>query len=144
MSKSLLFTLLLAFVAALAGVLIGRTFMPAPEAPETALHSVLYREIDLNADQRARLETLNQGFYAQKAKLEAAMKADNALLAQAITREHGYGPQVAAAVDRSHQAMGALQKATLEHVFAMRGILRPDQLERYDKAVAGALTAPAP
>ena len=34
-----------------------------------------------------------------------------------------------------------MQKATLEHVFAMRSILRPDQTARFDAAVVKALTA---
>ena len=55
-----------------------------------------------------------------------------------------WGPQtlllaVDRAVDRSHMAMGELQKATLSHVFAMRAVLRPDQAEIFDKAVAEAL-----
>jgi nickel and cobalt resistance protein CnrR len=71
------------------------------------------------------------------------MRADNARLAAAIEAEHGYGPQVAAAVNASHMAMGALQKETLAHIFAMRQLLRPDQAARFDEAVAGSLTAPA-
>ena len=53
------------------------------------------------------------------------------------------GPQVAAAVDRSHGAMGELQKETLNHMFAMRQILRPDQARTFDRAVVKALTADA-
>ena len=52
-------------------------------------------------------------------------------------------PQVAAAVDRSHGAMGELQKETLNHMFAMRQILRPDQTTAFDRAVVKALTADA-
>jgi hypothetical protein len=143
--RALLLTGLLAFVAALAGVVAGRALVPAPAAaPETELHALLHGKLDLDAGQRQRLDTLNRDYYARKNRLEAEMRAQNAALAQAIAREHGYGPQVAAAVDRSHHVMGALQKATLEHVFAMRAILRTDQTGAYDAAVAKALTAPAP
>ena len=62
--------------------------------------------------------------------------------AAAIAAEHGYGPRVAQAVDRSHQAMGELQKETLKHIFAMRGVLRPDQAALFDAAVVKALTQP--
>ena len=37
--------------------------------------------------------------------------------------------------------MGQLQKETLEHVFAMRAVLRPDQAVQFDAAVVKALTA---
>ena len=50
------------------------------------------------------------------------------------------GPQVAAAVDSSHKAMGELQKVTLEQIFAMRRVLRPDQAARFDATVVKALT----
>lgn len=49
---------------------------------------------------------------------------------------------MAGAVDRSHQAMGLLQKQTLQHLFAMRAVLRPDQAARFDAAMVEALTAP--
>ena len=80
--------------------------------------------------------------YIKKIDGQAQMRADNARLASAIKAEHGYGPQVAAAVNSSHMAMGELQKATLAHVFAMRQLLRPDQATRFDAAVAATLTQP--
>jgi hypothetical protein len=142
--QRLLATLVVAFLAALAGVLAGRALVRPAPASETALHAVLYHALDLDAGQRARLDALNTAFATRKAALEAEMKADNARLAQAIQQDGGYGPHVAAAVDRTHHVMGTLQKETLEHVFAMRAQLKPHQLPRYDAAVARALTAPAP
>ena len=62
---------------------------------------------------------------------------------QAIAAERDDGPRVAAAVDASHRTMGALQKATLAHVFAMRRLMRPDQTAAFDRVVVRALT-PAP
>ena len=62
-------------------------------------------------------------------------------MAEAIAAEHVYGPRVAAAVDGSHRSMAAVQKATLEHVFAMRAILRPDQAAKFDAALDRTLTA---
>jgi hypothetical protein len=71
------------------------------------------------------------------------MRADNERLAKAIAAEHGYGPKVAEAVDRTHHVMGQLQKETLQHIFAMRGVLRPDQAAQLDAAIVKALTQPA-
>jgi hypothetical protein len=68
------------------------------------------------------------------------MRAENAMLAEAIAAEHGNGPRVAAAIDASHRTMGELQKETLVHVFAMRALLRPDQAAKFDAAVTKALT----
>nr|WP_255587211.1 periplasmic heavy metal sensor [Hephaestia mangrovi] len=131
----------IAFVAAVAGVFVGRALLPTPPSPSTELHELLHRELDLDVRQKAQLEKLEAQYARRRTTIEAAMKADNARLAEAIESEHGYGPEVAAAVDASHADMGRLQKATLAHVFAMRQILRPDQAERYDRAVVKALTA---
>lgn len=131
------------FLAALAGVLIGRGISDQrPEQP-SALHEFLHDELDLDAGQLARIEGLEKQFAIRKRALELELRADNARLAAAIEAEHGYGPRVTAEIDRSHQAMGELQKETLSHIFAMRAVLRPDQAEKFDRAVVKALTADA-
>ncbi|RYY29375.1 MAG: periplasmic heavy metal sensor [Sphingomonadales bacterium] len=132
---------LVAFVMAIAGVLLTRTLLPAPVAPETALHKLIHDELDLDAAQHAKIEALEKSFAERRNALEAEMRADNVRLAGAIQNEHGYGPGVASAIDASHQAMGELQKETVQHLFAMRGVLRPDQAARFDATVTKALTA---
>lgn len=129
-----------AFLAALAGVGVGRMFMPPPKPLESDLHRLLHDDLDLNATQEKRIHELEQHYDQRRQALENEMRQDNTLLAAAIRAEHGYGPQVSAAIDRSHRAMGELQKATLQHVFAMRNELRPDQAKRFEEAVASALT----
>lgn len=135
----------LALVAALvialgvAGVWLGRMLQPAPHHSGAELHALMHEDLDLDLGQVAQLEVLERDFASRRAALEARLKADNARLAAAIAAEHQYGPRVAAAVDATHMAMGDLQKATLEHVFAMRAILRPDQQARFDAAIAQSL-----
>jgi len=132
---------LIGFAAAFAGVVAGRAFIaPAPPV-ENEVHALLHHALDLDPGQVARIEALENGFAARKAALEAELREDNVRLAAAIKAEHGYGPKVAAAVDMSHHAMGELQKETLQHIFEMRGVLRPDQAEKFDDAVVQALTA---
>lgn len=131
----------IAFLAALAGVLVGRTYIPQSSPVETELHAFLHHDLGLDKAQHARMEEIEQRFMVRKQALELEMRADNARLADAIETEHGYGPAVATAVDRSHKAMGQLQKETLEHVFAMRAILKPGQVAKFDAAVVKALTA---
>lgn len=137
-------TLLIAaivFVAAFAGVWAGRTLLPTKPAADSELHALIHDRLDLDAAQHTKLDALERQFAIRRKALDLEMRADNATLAAAIEAEHGYGPQVSAAIDRSHQAMGELQKETLEHVFAMRAILRPDQAAKFDEAVVKALTA---
>lgn len=133
-----------AFVAAVAGVWAGRELFPSPPRPGVELHSLLHEGLELDEAQRSKLERLESRFAVRRRALELELRADNARLADAIEAEHGNGPQVAAAVDSSHNSMGELQKETLNHMFSMRQILRPDQARTFDRAVVKALTADAP
>ncbi len=136
----LILCVIVAFVAAIGGVFVGRALMPAPAQPGAELHDVLHHRLALNAVQETRLKELEQRFAVERRALELELRADNARLAEAIEAEHGNGPRVAAAVDRSHAAMGELQKATLVHIFAMRQLLQPNQTAQFDQAVVRALT----
>lgn len=131
---------LFAFGAAVGGVLIGRTWTASPPPVEFELHDLLHNDLRLDATQEQRIEEIERQYALRRQALELELRSDNARLASAIEAEHGYGPQVAGAVDASHTAMGEVQKVTLEHIFAMRSVLRPDQAARFDAAVVKALT----
>ncbi|MDQ8757387.1 periplasmic heavy metal sensor [Sphingosinicella sp. LHD-64] len=139
--KRLTLFAVIAFAAAIAGVVVGRTFVVPDRPVENELHDLLHSQLDLDPQQRARIEVIERDFATRRHALERELRDDNVRLAAAIQAERGYGPRVAAAVDRSHAAMGQLQKETLEHIFAMRGVLRADQATRFDEAVVKALTA---
>ncbi len=138
---SILLAVALAFVAAVSGALLGRALLPAPRPDPGALHHLLHEQLGLDPAQTARIAGIEADFARRRQLLDARQRAANADLAAAIAAEHGYGARVAAAVDGTHLAMGALQKATLEHVFAMRAVLRPDQAARFDAALGKALTS---
>lgn len=131
---------LLAFAAAIIGVFAGRALIPQRSHTGTELHNLLHDQLELSVEQRARVDAIERSFAVRRQALEYELRADNAKLAAAIEAEHGYGPRVASAVEASHYAMGELQKATLEHVFAMRSVLTPAQTPAFDKAVVKALT----
>lgn len=143
MSKRLLTITVIAFLAAIAGVFIGRQIVkPAPQ-PGAELHAVLHERLSLDTDQERQLRALEESFAVRRRALELELRAENARLAEAISAEHGNGPRVTAAVHASHATMGELQKETLAHIFAMRQILRPDQATTFDQAVTRALTEDA-
>ncbi len=133
----------IAFVAAVAGVWVGRALISPSHRQGSELHEVLHHQLNLDDRQKTQLEALEQRFAVRRRALELQLRSDNARLADAIQAEHGIGPRVTAAVDASHGAMGELQKETLAHIFAMRGILRPDQAATFDRAVVKSLTADA-
>lgn len=138
--RGLLITAVVALAAGFTGVGIGKlAFDRAHRQP--SLHEVIHNELQLTTDQTRRIESLEADFAVRKRALELEMRAANAALASAIREEHGYGPRVTDAVERFHHAMGQLQTETIRHVFAMREVLTPDQMQVFDNTVVSALTA---
>jgi Spy/CpxP family protein refolding chaperone len=131
-----------AFAAALGATWLSRSLAGHGHPEGGALHVLMHEQLNLDTAQQAKIEVLERQFAERRKVLDAQLRQANTQLASAIANEHQYGPKVAEAVDRSHMAMGDLQKATLSHVFAMRAVLRPDQAARFDTAVAKALTRP--
>ena len=130
-----------AFIAAIVGVVLGRVLVEQPRQNETELHALMHRELTLTAEQQTRLDAIEARYSGQREALELELRAANIRLAQAIEAEHGYGPRVTRAVDDMHMTMGALQKETLRHLFAMRSVLDEDQAAMFDRVVVKALTA---
>lgn len=140
--RGLAITAVVAFAAGLAGVWVGMAGMHAlHHQSRPVLHDVVHERLNLTPEQTARIETIEADFAARRRAREAEMQAANAELAAAIREEHGYGPRVTAAVERFHHAMGELQSETIQHVFAMREVLTPEQQALFDTTVVDALTA---
>src|SRR3546814_12981563 len=72
-----------------------------PGASETELHALLHSQLDLTAQQEARIERIEADFTGRRHALEKEMRAANVRLAQAIEAEHGDGPRVTEAIDHS-------------------------------------------
>lgn len=140
--RSALVTIILAFVAGIAGMWLGHQLLAAP-GHGRSLHAMVHEELSLSADQERDLSALETAFAARQKVLEGEMREANAELAAAIRASESAGPAVEAAVHHFHDAMGALQAETIEHVFAMRKVLTPDQRKRFDDKVGQALTAGA-
>lgn len=140
-SKRLVLIAIVAFVAAMGGTYAGRVLLAPEKQTETELHALLHTELELDPAQQAKIEAVEQRFATRRKALELEMRAANAHLATAMQAEHGYGPEVTAAIDHTHMVMGEMQKETLEHLFAMRAVLRPDQAVKFDRTVTRALTS---
>lgn len=136
--RALLITIVVAFLAGLGGIGVGKLVFQRPHTP--SVHESLHRELDLTPEQDKKIAELERAFSGRRSALELEMRAANAELASAMRDEHAYGPRVTTAVERFHHAMGQLQSETLQHVFAMREVMTPDQRQRFDNIVATALT----
>lgn len=141
--RRLLLIAVVAFAAAFVGTYAGRTVFAPDGKTETELHALLHNDLNLDAMQKAKIEAIEQRFATRRKALELEMRAANAHLAAAMQAEHGYGPEVTAAIDHTHMVMGEMQKETLEHLFAMRAVLNADQARSFDQTVVKALTAEA-
>lgn len=136
--KSIALTAVLAALASGLATWASATWIMRERQPPT-LHSVVHDKLDLSEDQDRRLDAVEARFAARRPALEAEVRAANRELAAAIAASEGDTPQVQAAIDHFHVAMGELQKATIAHVFEMRAVLTPAQAEVFDAAVVNAL-----
>ncbi len=138
--RNLLITLTLAILAAGGGAWLSARYVISRNASGPSLHDMVHRDLDLTAEQSRRLDVIEQAYAAERGALEADVRKANHELADAIRDGHRDSPRVEAAVDHLHHAMGALQKATIAHVFDMRAVLTPEQARAFDAEVFAALT----
>jgi Spy/CpxP family protein refolding chaperone len=143
LTRNLLLTLVLSVLGAAVGAWGGAQYVVHRMQRPPALHELLHEELKLTPDQSARIEGMEREHATRRRALEAEMRAANADLAQAFEAQHAYTPEVQAAVDRFHRAMGELQKETIVHTLAMRAVLTPAQTTRFDDTVVRSLTQDA-
>ncbi|MDG2520272.1 periplasmic heavy metal sensor [Caulobacter segnis] len=108
------------------------------------VHNLLLQDIKTTPEQDERLKVLEGEYESLRKRREAELRMANAELAAAILKGHAYTPEVQAAVERFHHAMGEFQKETIVHVLEMRAVLNPEQAARLDKRVSEALTTQEP
>jgi Spy/CpxP family protein refolding chaperone len=123
------------------GVWLGAQILVPRPALDNSLHTLVHEQLDLTTDQKRALESIETAFAAHRQTLEKEMRAANTELAAAIRSSETAGPGVDAAVHHFHEAMGELQTETINHVFAMRRILTPEQRKRFDEKIGEALTS---
>ncbi|MDO9223854.1 MAG: periplasmic heavy metal sensor [Caulobacter sp.] len=138
--RNLLITVVLAVLAAGGGASLCAYYVISHQTVGPSLHDMVHRDLDLTPEQSRRLDAIEEKYATERKLLEADVRAANRELAGAIREGHKDSPQVEAAIDHLHMAMGALQKATIAHVFDMRAVLTPDQARAFDAEVIAALT----
>jgi Spy/CpxP family protein refolding chaperone len=141
--RNAVITIVLGLVAGVAGMWIGRQAFAGPDKFDGSLHGMVHKGLSLTPEQNQSLDALETAFAARRTILENEMRIANAELAAAIRSSETAGPEVEAAVHHFHDAMGALQTETIDHVFAMRRVLTPEQRAKFDDRIAQALTTDA-
>ena len=128
-------------LAAAAGGWVGIQYGLREARSSPGLDELLHSELNLTPDQEQRIATMESQFATRRKMLEDEMRAANRDLAAAIAAEHEYGPRAQSAIERFHTAESALQEETVKHILAMRIVLTPEQMTRFDQAVSTALTS---
>lgn len=138
--RALMITLMLALFAGVFGAFIGTQLGGEPSKHGNGLHALVHEGLALTAAQEQNIAAEEQSFGVRRVAVERRLRIANAALAEAIQTTKRDGPEVQAAIDRVHQAMGDYQKETVAHIFRMRSVLTPVQADTFDRAVAAALT----
>ncbi len=127
MKKPLFFLLAVAIIAALSCFATLHLAQHRVTPDEVTSHEWLHKELNLTRAQLKALEPTEAQFGDRQRQLAQALRAANRDLARAMAEDKAYTPRVAAAVEHVHHCMGELQKVSIEHVFAMRAVLSPEQ-----------------
>lgn len=138
-----LFGTLIAVIAAGAAFCTNRLLDRPSERNPVDYHYWIHSQLELTGEQERGLEAVEKRFADQQRTLRASIAEGNAELADAIESDKADSPRVQAAVAKIHLAQGELQKAVMEHVFAMRPMLTPEQYHRLLTSTARALRASA-
>jgi len=141
LGKLALLLVLVALVAASTCWMTSR-MMCQPTPPASDLHHWLHTQLGITPDQDKALDREEERFALQRMELIAVIRQNNIELATVMAQDRDYTPRVQAAVDKIHHAQSALEKATLEHIFAMKPILSPAQFDQLLKLTGEALNNP--
>ena len=142
--RLLLFVLLLGAVATVTFYVCNH-FLRKPTEGSVNYHYWIHSELGLSVKQESDLEPIETKFARRRDELVLSIREANRELAEALLADKGDSERVKGAVQRIHHAQGELQQAVLEHVFAMRPVLMPEQYDRLIQLTAHVLRdAPEP
>jgi Spy/CpxP family protein refolding chaperone len=130
MKNIALFFIAVISVAALSAICATRWMSGRSVEPTLTAHEWLHSQLHLTEAQHEALEPVEAQFAEKESRLVDQLHAANLDLARIMGEDKAYTPRVAAAVEMVHHRMGDLQKASIEHVFAMRSVLTPEQSDK--------------
>jgi len=127
-SRLLLWSLSTVIAAAVIAWLTVKLTAPQNGHSETSFHDWLHQNLDITAEQEALLLPHELEFEEQRKQQRAKIEAAGATLAEAI-RSSGdaAAPEIESARLELVEAQGELQRITLDHFFAMKKHLSPEQ-----------------
>jgi Spy/CpxP family protein refolding chaperone len=136
----LLAVLVVVVLVAVGACVVTFSFFVPLRSNSVPSHEWIHNQLGLAAQQEKALEPIEAQFERRRRELLDQIASANNELALVIREDQGYSPRVSAAIEKIHHAQGELQEATLEHVFAMRAMLTPEQYQKLLNLTAEALS----
>jgi Spy/CpxP family protein refolding chaperone len=99
-------------------------------AAEDDFHHWMHEQLKLTSAQHDALDPIEKAFEQERARLRSEIANAGRDLADAVRRGKSGSPEIDAALTRLNAAQAALQRATLDHFFAMKDHLEPAQAEK--------------
>lgn len=130
------FFLIFIAITLLSGFFIGNYIESDHDESLEASHDDFHEMLGLTSDQLEKLVPIEKEFAKKKAYYKNQIRSANMELGDIMQKEKSFTPEVQAAVEKAHAAMGELQNITLIHFFDMRDLLNEDQAQIFDNYVA--------
>ncbi|PCI51454.1 MAG: heavy metal resistance protein [Alphaproteobacteria bacterium] len=136
--RVIFFSLSLLLIIA-AGFGIGEYFSNNYAKNITTSHQHFHEKLNFTPEQIDKLIPIEKKYAEQKSLYENQIRRANMELGDIMKKEKAYTPEVQAAVEKVHVAMGYLQEITLIHFFDMRVLLDERQKRVLDDYVTDAM-----
>lgn len=98
--------------------------------PEHDLHRWMHEQLRITPEQEKSMAPAEQAFETERARLRQDIAEAGRALADAVRDGKAGSPEIEAALERLGAAQAKLQRVTLDHFFAMKDHLGPDQAEK--------------
>jgi nickel and cobalt resistance protein CnrR len=119
----------------LGGTLARRGSLAVPTEP------LIFSKVHLGPDQRARISSLRAELLASREESQRSLMALRRRLAAAIAHEPEDRPTVESTLRQIAEAQARFQGAVVDHVLAVRSVLRPDQRPAFEGIIASHMQA---
>jgi len=144
--RNLLFTVVLAGLAAFVGARLGATHLQPAEAPRSRLllrdtvYQMVHHDLKLTPEQSRKIDAIEDRYAHQRNGLRAQIGSADAELGEALANEMALGTAAQRALDHLQTSMGSLQRQTILYVLEVRSVLTPQQQQVLDQKVFESLT----
>jgi Spy/CpxP family protein refolding chaperone len=102
-----------------------------PEArKEDDFHRWMHEQLAITPAQHEAMAPVEKAFEEERARLRTEIASAGRELADAVRKGKSASPEIDAALVRLNAAQAKLQRATLDHFFAMKDHLDPAQAEK--------------